>query len=814
MIVGAAAIVVLAAAAFFFWLHGHSVPAGEVAAFLDRTVGGGQVRFEVQKIDSLGSDAAGRKIAVLAKAWPVQPLFNKVDMGDYLRRTFQIDPDSTAAARSLLADKDSLMRPEFARARPFPPDPYLATLLQVASPAEVAFTYKGVVLAHGSSGAWSFSLVSGGFEGSSPQGEPRSAFGDATFIGGDAKDDARLRSQASDLQAFADRLAAVRRDNEAAHAATVAARLEGLLAMIAPGRVFAGKALEAGEQSGTTLYLEFTGLTAGDGVTALLRNDGGWHNARSFQGTWSADDESRVLTLDLASPASQAVHAGGPVLENTQDWTLGLSMDARGELMGKTRFFQYQFQPVLPAMVPGLKARLEAEYETAVAATEPGSLYQGTVASSASGKSETVLMRFTGRSRDGKSFEATIESPSHPWKRPLHGSIIDNARRSGGEPIRMRSAAKEALEDAPADSVIGEAEDLELSLGIREGALLGEDGRFTYQLAATGETDLQKLEAGRAERARRFMDVVRAGIAFDGTLREDQGFITHARLEFVRIDAKTGAVAAVVRSLARPNVYRDFLGTSDPSGGSLSLGAINRGAFGDEGSFDVPFLAGPVASTVHLELTGTSLSARIEGNPHWTMDFPAATFLSAPTESPEPGSPRADGSVFPAFPKAPGAYLLANGTWSAMPRNQGHIATETIKPKSDFKIPPNIVGAVNAGLAEFTKESDKKKVNYLEFPGKDPRPVSSGPVIIILFVGPEPGGKLPVELAPAEMQKDGQRWIELRGSSAEEVRLADPGLAAYVRTIAPGYLLFTTTASPASGPYVFNADAGYELTQE
>jgi hypothetical protein len=814
IIAGVAALAV-AVGCFLLWRHtGASVPADEVAAFLDATQGNGRVRFTVVKIDTLRQDAAGRQVAVAAKAWPVQALYTRIDTADFLQRTFQIDQDSTAEARARLADKATARDPWLTGGRPLPADPDQWVILQPSTPADASFNFQGILDAHRVGSAWSFTLASGGFEGTGPQGDARSTFASPSFVAGDAADGSSMRSLAADFQAFAARVAKARKDSELAHSAGVDARKSAFLAQIAPGRVFAGKVLEAGEQNGTALYLEITGVSPDNGVTALLRNDGGWRNARAFEGTWGADDEFRTPSLSLTSPAHQAVRNAGAILENSQNWALELNMDARGELSGQNRFFQYRFQPLPPGQVPALKGRLEEEFDQAVAATEPGALYQGSATSVASGAAEPVLLRITGRSADGKSFEASLESATHPWKRPMRGALIDNSRRSGGEPVRLRMEAKGAVEDAPPGSALGDHEDLEVGLGLREGSLVGEDASFTYRLAPAGDNDLRRLEAVRAARARRFREVVRPGIAFDGTLREDQGFITHARLEIERVDRATGAVKASVHSLARAGVFRDFTGSCDPSGGSLSLAAANRGTFGGDGSFDIPFLAGPAADTVHLELVGSSLTGRIEGDTHWTLEFPATAFLSATTESAEADSPPADGTVFPAFPKEAGAYMLARGAWSPMPKNLGHVATETVSPKSELKLPPNLIGAVNAGLGELTKDKEKKKVTYLEFDGKDPRPVSSGQAIVILFVGPEPSGKPAVELAPCEVQKDGQRRVELPGNSTTEIRFGDQRLASFVRRPSTGYILFTTTGVLAPGPYAFNADGGYELTQE
>jgi hypothetical protein len=827
------AALLLAAGAFLFWHSRNHIATEDVAAFLDTTSGSNHVRFTVSKIEALGQDDSGRKLSVAAKAWPVQPLYTKADTADYLQRAFQIDTDSMTEARTLLTDKATMRNTQLTLGRPLPSDPFLAVILQPAAPADASFDYQGVVNAHRDGSRWVFSLVSGNFAGTGPQGDPRSTFGSPSFAIGDPADEARLRTVAADFQAFAGRVAEVHKNVERAKAAVVEGRRSAFLARIAAGRFFSGGASEAGEQNSTPLYLEITAL-AGNDVTAILRNEGSWHNGRVFQGTWAADDEFKETTLTLSSPAGQAVHNAGPFLENTQNWAMALNVDASGRMTEQNKFFQYRFQPMPPFQVATLRARLEAEFEQAVAATEPGSLYQGSATSRATGTAEPILLRFTTRSEDAKSLEAVIESTTRSWKRPLHGVIVDNARRSRGAPVRLTTAASEAAVDAPAGSVLGDQDDLEISFATRDAALEGGDANFTYALARTEETDRSKLAAGRAERSRHFLAVLRSGIAYDGAFREDQGFITHARLEVTRVDRDSGAMTAAIHSLARSRVFRDFSGTCDPAGGSIALTATSRGSFGEDGSFDIPFLTSASASTVHLELTGNSITGRIEGDPHWIMEFPTGSFLSATTESTEPNSPAANGSVFPTFPTGAGAYLLSHGSWLPLPKNNGHVVVETVRAKSDLQLPSNIIGALSEVSNAITREKDKQKVSYLVFDGKDSRPESSGPAMVILYVGPKLPGKAQLELASADLQKDGTRRIEIPGTpgaeqpkaSADtstetrahpapgEIRLGDQRLAAYVRGAGAGYTLFTSTSTLAPGPYVFNADASYELTEE
>jgi hypothetical protein len=121
---------------------------------------------------------------------------------------------------------------------------------------------------------------------------------------------------------------------------------------------------------------------------------------------------------------------------------------------------------------------------------------------------------------------------------------------------------------------------------------------------------------------------------------------------------------------------------------------------------------------------------------------------------------------------------------------------------------------VEKGLDEMAKQKEKRKVPYLEFSGTDPRPESSGQAVVVLFVGAPPHGMPALELARAESTKDGKRRVEVMGGPGVKPRFGYSRLPAYVRQVAPGFIMLTTTSALEPGPYVLNADQGYELIQD
>ncbi len=799
-----------------WWRQGQTVGPEAVAAFLSRTVGGERIRFSVVKMETLSQDGAGRKIMVVASAKTIEPLYSKTDTADYMQQTLRLDPAAAAEARRLLSTPGASTQPDFQGAAPFPADPYQAVILRVTLPAGTALAFNGVVKAHRENGAWVFALVSGGFEGSGAKGEARSTFGRTSYVAGEADDETRLHALVTDFEAFAGRVAGISRNRASALAAD---RRKTFLEQIAPGRVFRGTAVEAGTHHETALYLEIVAISPENEVKAVLRNDNSWHTVRPFQGTWSADESFANPVLNLTSLANQATRNAGPFVEATQVWQLALRVDSRGELTEQNRFFQYRFQPVTPEQVATVHARLEAEFERAVAATEPGLLYLGSATSRTSGATEPVFLRFGQRPQGSESTEATLESPVRAWKRSLHGTIVANARRSSGAPIRLQAVPGDAIEDAPTGSVLRDPGELNLRLGVEQGSLVGGDERFTYRLAVASAADLQRLEASRSERVHRLDGVMRNGIVYDGIMREDHGYVFNTRLEFTRIDRPAGVITARFRSLNRLNVFREFLGTWDPAGDSIVLNATERGVQDTNFGFNIPFFVTRGSATLHLALTGNTLTGTIAGEPHWTLEFPADVFLSVPTESAEPNSSGESG--LPALPKADGAYLLGNGGWLSLPANHGHVVAEPA-PKADedeeaaatMRELKGIAGSEVSEESSKGKDKEKKTIPYLEFDGKDSRPVAHGPGIVLLYVGPEPADKPAMELAAAQTLTDGRRRIKLKGSIPAAIRFGDQRVAAYVRQVAPRSFLLTTTSAVPLGSYVLNAGAGYELIRE
>lgn len=811
-LLGGAVLLALAVGGLFFWWHGRApVGKSEVEGYLDRTQGAGRLKFSVLRLVPLHVSDARAQVAVEATARTLVPLYVKVDTADYLRRALHVDNASAPGSRRIFGGDGVPQGTNAPEAGPLPEDPYRATVLQLVSPTGTTFGFQGIIDIHRAEAGVSLALASGGFTGPGPQGDPRSAYAGATYLAGDPKDDAKLATLVASLEGPSRTVAAPPGAPEPGKAAPNAERRSQFLADVSAGRIFRGVAVPAGLELGTTLYLEIEDVSPRNEVRALLRNEGGWISARRFQGTLNADDG---LTLSLTSGPDQAIRGAGPFLEESQTWSFVLHPGAAPGLFGESRLYKFRFEPLGPQQASETIDRLGREFRTALQASRAGSLYIGTCTARDTGASESVLLRFASQADGAGALDARIEATSQSWKRRLHGMIVTNARRSGGEPIRLHADAEGAVGDAPADSIFGYRDDLDLRLAVDSGGLSGSDGKFTYRFAPATVADLERLEADRAARTARLLGVFRPGMVLDGSLREEQGFTSRARLEIESLDGRSGSLSARIVSLSRANVYRAFQGSLDPSGSVVVLNARARGSAPQYDDFDAPFFKTTAAATLLMSLSGNAITGRIEGDTAWAIEFPVGAFIAAQTKVAKQGPLATERAEYPPFPKERGAYLLTGETWSALPKNQGHVVVETVRPDSQLHLTLNLLDALDEGIGLVTREKEKQKVPYFEFDGKEPRPVASGPAITVLYVGPAPASRPPVELAPGELLKDGRRRILVMRPTPDTVSFGETRMAAYVRAAGAGCVLLTTTSAPAPGPYVFNADTGYELTVE
>ena len=253
-------------------------------------------------------------------------------------------------------------------------------------------------------------------------------------------------------------------------------------------------------------------------------------------------------------------------------------------------------------------------------------------------------------------------------------------------------------------------------------------------------------------------------------------------------------------------MYQEFVGTWNPTDASVTLASTGRGEFDFEDDLAVPFLVAAVPKTLQLALAGNAVTGGIKDDPHWTIDFPVAAFLTTPTETVGSSGPSTN---LPEYPKAPGAYALVAGVWRPLPRNNGHVVVETTHVANDDP-DGSPLGLVSAGVRRITDKG--QKVPYLEFDGKEARPECPSLPVVILFIAADSNEALSLELAPTTLAKEGRRRHADRDRSGpvRSIRGTTGGRLCAAPNGTKSFLL-TATTGLSPGTYAFNADHGYEL---
>lgn len=359
-----------------------------------------------------------------------------------------------------------------------------AIILRETSAGGQAFPLSGVATAQKVDGEWRFTLLQGTFTRAIPEGKPREEFGAATFVAGNADDDAALRAAIEKQNEIISRLVLARAEILAEAKQAQEARLARLQELIAAGSFFVSAAAAADKNA--SFSIEITQARSGSRqVSALIRNAGGWSDARPFSGTWKLDETSGVFSLNLVSRSNQAIADAGPLLSVGEAISLWLQLSEDGLLRGTGD--HVDALKLTRVSADQAKAQLAARWQTAMDATRADTLYLGTATTKSTGHEENVVLRFTRQSADGASLTASFEAtaPGVSLRRPLRGAIIDNTFRAGDLPIRLQMPGSGRARSAPANTLFSHAVDTAPAFRVDGDKLIGEDEIFSYVFERT-----------------------------------------------------------------------------------------------------------------------------------------------------------------------------------------------------------------------------------------------------------------------------------------------------------------------------------------
>gem|GEM_PF-2785436 len=505
LLIAVAALIVIIVATLFWSRSSSRVSENELVAWLRSETPGPLTLDRVESTIVPQSDGSCI-VKFAAHASVFAALYERENTAGYLRRTLGLTPASASVLRDATqAAADPRIR-ERAGISDTPADPLDAIVLRETTAAGGDLPLSGVATARKHDGRWTFSLLQGSLSRAVPRGQPRASFGEKNYVAGSPADDEALRKLVALQADFIARIEKIRTESSAETKRDRESRLANFQSLIAPGSLFTGQTAKRSGASEIHASLEITSVktNASRQVAALLRNDGGWGDARAFLGTWKFDDTNGVFLLNLMSRSGQSIAYAGPLLETRDALSLTLQLSADGRLTSPaTSEIPLDLTRVNPEDVAATKATLGTILHLALAATKPGALYQGTASSKDTHASESVLLRFQKQADDGTSLTATLESagPGNRLHRPWRGAIVDSRYRNDGHPLRLQMPGSGRSRSAKPGTLFALATDTAPGLAIDGERLTGEDSAYTYAFTRVSAEQAASLTATADESA-------------------------------------------------------------------------------------------------------------------------------------------------------------------------------------------------------------------------------------------------------------------------------------------------------------------------
>ena len=731
----AIAVAAIAAAGWFLWQQGRSHPSEvNVTAAIAATLGSAEFRVaEVhQDVSPLGSDAV--RIAFRATVSCVDPLYSAVDAATYLKTEFKRDRAKLAKAQTLLASKAGPRLRELAGKAPA--DVSTLVLLKLATPAASTFAYAGTLSGRRGATGWEFQKLDASFRRAAPQGDPRPPAPPRSYVVGDAADRAALQAVMAAEEAYADQVIAARKTYEA----ELEQKREAVAATFQPGTIFAGTAKQGNESEAVTL--EIGGLKSGlRQLTAELRNDGGWAEARRFEGKYDFDADDDTPAFTLQTRAQDAIRDGGPLLNRFDTWRLELRGDGT-ELNGKAGDYTFALKRLTAEAAAAKKQELAADYEAMLAATAPGKMYHGVAVSADHSQSYSYRLTFDKQDRANAIVRATLSSDARDdEKRAYHGTIVGNRYQAAGYPLRLESAPNARVASAPGQSPLGNGWNERQSFRLEGTNLVGQGDGFTWTLEAATAEYIAQSQQVKNDREQRLLGLVRPGASYVGYTQSTSGGVTEkVRIDFHRLEQRGALVEFTVGSLEVPHAHAEWRGTLDLYTGEIAASrmAVTPG----RGLHSPLFNNGYSLLKLRIVFGDEAAEGAIENEP-WRISFPLAGSIEpqgAPIAASVPENPSADvkptagATTKPAddFPRVPGAYVWTEGAWKPLPRNGAHVTYGAMQVLNNVSA---ILGALSGKALPQANDRTPDKLADLSFDGPEPVPTSDGTHVIIAYVG-------------------------------------------------------------------------------
>lgn len=609
----------LGAGGYYFYTHRNNAPSDrDIRTLVEKQVTDPQLKLTDVKstLAPAGTDQLDGQFDAVAELR--DSLYEQADTAAVLRDELKIDVDSWQKAHETITGKDGGRILELAGLKSIDDSLVKTVYVKSVAPKGKKIPFSGHLHAAKVNGAWQLTATPGA-PPAAPAGQPRSAFGDHAVALGDTAAMDKLRELAKAQSDVPARIEKARQTVVEERRANLEKMTAQLASELTPGTVFAGTATGS---TGTPekLYLEITAVQDRQ-VSALLRNEGGWADARPFQGSFSGDPEDNSLKVALATQRNQAIRKAGPFLERNEGWQVIFTF-ADGKLTGHNGEWTYEFARLTPDQVAATRQRLLGPAGELQAETAAGKVYRG----SASAKSSTdvidFLLRFTRQENDGAAIGAVLEAPGHPnWQRAFHGGIIASRQKADGWPLRLDTGRGDALKNSSANILLTAREDYTIKVKLVDGHLIGESRDFNWDFVPASAEEAATPAVDAAAARKEFLNVVKSGSSFTGRAHAENGdHPERIRVRFTLVDQRSGTVEALLESLETSGLNREFKGTLEFADGHLTIASAStvRGKPGRAVHF--PAFTDNADATLVFSLDGEKLSA--DATPSgWKLEF-------------------------------------------------------------------------------------------------------------------------------------------------------------------------------------------------
>jgi hypothetical protein len=820
-LLGVAGVLALMVVAFFAYAKITSTPRdSRILAHLNGELGKRGIILE--KISSTKEQRGESQVQVnfTADGRLATPLYTKVPTEPFLRATYKIDPDKLRAmARDLTGPMGPRIR-EAAGITGEVPALLELTLIKESAAKDTPVSIRGSVSAEKSAQGWNFFNISwDDLDGKFP-GQPKTAFAPNPVAIDNQQENQALQGRVDECSKIEAKLAQAQEKIREEIRAFQEAQIRKYRELLAPGSLFVGTYSNTGNSSPTPISIEITQLKPATGqVSALLRNDGGWSDARGMQGEFSYSPDASHFGLSLATRRDQAIQDAGPVISSHSDWTWVFTQAEDGTLAMKDPYSRLSLKRVAPSDIAKIKAELREPLDQTLAALGQGAIFQGTVGGGNGATEQSVILSIRKVEDDGRVVEAELSDPGRrSLRRTLKGSVIANRYRGGENTLFLRLSPSDANNEVDWRSIYRLSGDEYLRFKVSDQAMAGTGYNRTIELRRLTEAEAGKWLEARTRDNQRFTSLIKTGTILDGVVRTGNGYASRVRLKLSSVDLESGMLAAAIESREVKGIVHKLQGTFNMGDRTIALFSTGGGTYQTRGTLKVPFFISDRSFELHFCLEAAELRGTIKDHSDWELILPVQSGAAPTVGTSGAETTGADG---PSMPTSPGAYVLIAGTWMTLPTNDANITYGAADVVGGlFK---SLLGAV-VQPATGNEKSGEKLAN-LTYSGTDQVPEVAGKAVTVAYIGERtpPAEKVvadypqildepEISMAPLKIMPDGKRSANLYRIVPGYAGFGRDSVRAEIEKEGSGVIILRPQSPLAPGRYAVSVSGNsYEL---